>query len=308
MMTFCKKSAHHFLGSSNTNDNGTVDLPSFLQHHHQNTTSGGQKPPDVIEETPHFSNLLGTSANLATGTKRDPGGIGFIDDVGGSVDGLMSCTESLGFESSDERRVDNQIENLDVVEEMCWRREPMAGSRWRREHVKREAKQFPPPLSSFNQDGKPTFFLRPLRKDGKLELQEVKIGRPEILRASRQDGRLRLHLIKNEDEDFEEEYEQEEEEEEEVDVEERAVQEEENMQEIQENVQEMEEGQIGEEEEEVEEKVEERAEGWQIPASPGGGGDGFLRCHEQVSHHQNHRRRHHGHHLDVWRQHCVTIR
>lgn len=205
MMTFCKKSAHHFLGSSNTNDNGTVDLPSFLQQHHQNTTSGGQKPPDVIEETPHFSNLLGTSANLATGTKRDPGGIGFIDDVGGSVDGLMSCTESLGFESSDERRVDNQIENLDVIEEMCWRREPMAGSRWRREHVKREAKQFPPPLSSFNQDGKPTFFLRPLRKDGKLELQEVKIGRPEILRASRQDGRLRLHLIMNEDEDFEKE-------------------------------------------------------------------------------------------------------
>lgn len=311
MITFCKKSVHNFLGSSNANDNGTVDLPPFLHHHHQNTTSDGQQPPDAIEKTPppHFSNLFGAGTTLAARAKRDPGGMGFMDDVGGStVDGLMSCTESLGFESSDERRVDDQIENLDVIEELCSRRESMAGSRWKREHAKREASQFPPPLSSLNQDGKPTFFLRPVRKDGKLELQEVKIGRQEILRASREGGRLRLHLIRNEDEDFEEDYEEEEEEEE---LEDRAVQEEENMQEFQENVQEMEEAQIGEEE--VEEMVEERAEGWQIPANPGGGGEGFLRCHEQVSHHQNHHHcchGRHGHHhdLNVWRQHCVTIR
>ncbi|KAL3516157.1 hypothetical protein ACH5RR_023059 [Cinchona calisaya] len=159
------------------------------------------------------------------------GGIGFVDAVGGSVDGLMSCTESLGFESSDGRRIDDQIENLDVIEELRSRKETTVGSRWKRERVKKERQNFPPPLSSLYENGKPTFSLRLLRKDGKIELQEEKIDRPEIFRARRKNGRLRLDLIKNEDEDIEEE----------------------NIQEIQEEMV---------EKRTEEEEVEERVEGW----------------------------------------------
>ncbi|KAI9092511.1 hypothetical protein K1719_027639 [Acacia pycnantha] len=78
--------------------------------------------------------------------------------------------------------------------------------------VKKEARSFPPPFSSLNLNGQPSFFLRPVRKDGTLTLTEVIIHRPEILWAWRHehDGRLILHLIS--EDDFEEDNGEEEEE------------------------------------------------------------------------------------------------
>lgn len=204
--------------------------------------------------------------------KRDPGGVGFLDDVGGSVNGLMSCTESLGFESSDERRVDDKI-GSNINDGM--RAAAMAARS--RKVEKRKVRKFPPPLSSLSNDGKPTFFLRPVRKDGRLELTEVKIHRSEILRASRQDGRLILHLVQDETEDYDDA---------------------DNNNCIVDDVVEDE----NEEDDSNEEKEEERLEGWQFPASSGGGGEGFRRCHEAVVGHNHH------HNLHGWGQHCVTIR
>ncbi|PQQ11508.1 uncharacterized protein Pyn_34662 [Prunus yedoensis var. nudiflora] len=234
-------------------------------------------------------------------TKKDyAGGFGFIDDIGGSVDGLMSCTESLGFESSDERRVDDhqiietishhhQNEYEDPVEEdACLRmmRQSMRRvSKWKRTGEKREeAKKFPPPLSSLNQNGQPRYYLRPVRKDGRLELTEVRIYRPEILRAYRQDGRLRLHIVTHEPDLQEEEEEEVEGIQEENEEEEEVIDEKESII----NVKEAE-----EEEEEEERKL-------------AVGGEGFRRCQNLVSggHH------HHRGNLAVWsqRQHCVTTR
>lgn len=296
-MTFCQKNVHSsFLAFPNATGNGTVDLDTLFHCPNNSYLKSILFPPP-----------LSTGDSMMTATKRDPGGIGFIDDIGGSVDGLMSCTESLGFESSDERRVDDQIEGLNFEMGDSRRESSFGGnSKWKREHVRREVKKFPPPLSSLDQNGKPTFFLRPVRKDGRLELQEVKISRPEILFASREDGRLRLHLISSEeDEDCGEQIDEEKGEEAGL------------IQEMDEDAQEMieteleEESMIGEYIEE--EGLEERVEEWQIPVSPGSG-EGFGRCHEMVSHHQNHRpnRLHHHHHhhhgLHVWRQHCLTIR
>lgn len=234
-------------------------------------------------------------------TKKDyAGGFGFIDDIGGGVDGLMSCTESLGFESSDERRVDDhqiietighhhQNEYEDPVEEdACLRmmRQSMRRvSKWKRTGKKREeAKKFPPPLSSLNQNGQPRYYLRPVRKDGRLELTEVRIYRPEILRAYRQDGRLRLHLVTHEPD----------------------LQEEEEQQQQLEGIQEENE----EEEEVIDEKesiinvkeVEEEEEERKLAV----GGEGFRRCQNLVSGGYHHHRGN----LAVWsqRQHCVTTR
>ena len=64
--------------------------------------------------------------------------------------------------------------------------------------------------------------LRQIRSNGRLEIARVLISRPEILCASRENGRLRLHLVVDDDEceleeDEEEKEEVENEEEEEAD-------------------------------------------------------------------------------------------
>ncbi|CAB4285253.1 unnamed protein product [Prunus armeniaca] len=233
--------------------------------------------------------------------KKDyAGGFGFIDDIGGGVDGLMSCTESLGFESSDERRVDDhqiietighhhQNEDDDPVEEdACLRmmRQSMRRvSKWKRTGEKREeAKKFPPPLSSLNQNGQPRYYLRPVRKDGRLELTEVRIYRPEILRAYRQDGRLRLHLVTHE-----------------PDLQEEEEQQQQQLEGIQEENEE-EEDVIDEKESIINVKEAEEEEERKLAV----GGEGFRRCQNLVSggHH------HHRGNFGVWsqRQHCVTTR
>ncbi|KAF5203803.1 Faf-like [Thalictrum thalictroides] len=64
----------------------------------------------------------------------------------------------------------------------------------RSEQVKN--KIFPPPISSLNQNnGHRKFYLKSERENGRLQITVKKINRPEILRASRQDGRLTLHLM-----------------------------------------------------------------------------------------------------------------
>lgn len=136
---------------------------------------------------------------------KDPGGIGFIDDISGGVDGLISCTESIGLESCEERRIlvdddDDDDHHYQQMVEFCEGEK----DRWRKKRSnekmrieRNNSKLFPPPLSSLNENGQPCFYLRPVRKDGRLELTEVKIQRPEILHAVRENGRLRLHLLRS---------------------------------------------------------------------------------------------------------------
>ncbi|GAU11560.1 hypothetical protein TSUD_345510 [Trifolium subterraneum] len=183
--------------------------------------------------------------------------------VSGDVDGLMSCTESLGFESSDERRVnDDDDVNCDENEnDEIWRRKMMMKKAESRGNLMRS---FPPPLTSLNRNGKPSFYLRPVRKDGRLELTEVRIHRPDILHASRHDGRLTLHLIPDPDQEDEDE-ENEEEEEEETDE---------------------------QEEELVNDDDEEEEEDRGIPMVVGNSNEGLKRCHEMVN-------RVHGNHLQM---------
>ncbi|XP_045796544.1 protein FANTASTIC FOUR 1-like [Trifolium pratense] len=164
------------------------------------------------------------------------------------------CTESLGFESCDERRInddDGMNVNCDENEnDEIWRRKMMMKKAESRGNWMRS---FPPPLTSLNRNGKPSFYLRPVRKDGRLELTEVRIHRPDILHASRHDGRLTLHLIP--DPDQEEEDDEEDEQQEEL------------------------------EEEEEEEEEENRG----IRMVVGNSNEGLKRCHEMVNRvHGNH--------------------
>ncbi|KAK4746163.1 hypothetical protein SAY87_012475 [Trapa incisa] len=208
-------------------------------------------------------------------TRKEPSGFGLMDDIGGGVvDGLMSCTESLGFESSGDLWSDQWYPDRPA--------KPVERTRWREESERRREKKFPPPISSLNHKGQRSFFLRPVRTEGRLELTEVRIDRPsEILRASREDGRLKLDLIVDEDMEVEEQ---------EQEKEEEAIEGGDG-----ENEDDLEEGQTPEERHEVGE--------WMIAMSS----EGFGRCHEAVNHRHNHH--HHRHNLqDVWRQPCVPTR
>ncbi|KAF5952220.1 hypothetical protein HYC85_010164 [Camellia sinensis] len=295
MINFCVKSVHSLLNFANTkdNNNGTV-VETPPRRHCQNLASlvaGGlsfvtlsadniHRPSNVVESSAVKSSLPPPSSSTATTAAAVK--IGFLDEVRGSVDGLMLCTESLGFESSDEWRVDDKIENIsdDVVNSMTT---TTIRAKRKRMGWRSEVKNFPPPLSSLNQNGKPIFYLRPVRRDGRLELMEVKIERLEVLHASREDGRLRLHLIRD------------------VDVEEEEqVQEEEKIEEVIEEEGQVEEEEIEETIEEEEEEEEEMSGKWVFPVKSGGG-DGFQRCHELVHHHRHH------HNLHGWSQHSVTI-
>lgn len=317
MMSFCKKSAHSFLGLAASSMDDPVFLPppsdptsfssSFYRCHHHDAIAavGGLGFIAISEEVHRPAHVLESSAVVKAGPpKRDPGGIGFIDEVGGGVDGLMSCTESLGFESSDERRVDDEMKTC--YDDAAWgwtSSKPLMlkSSRWRDAGgQRREARRFPPPLPSLNHNGQPSFFLRPVRKDGRLEITKVRIDRPEILRASRQDGRLTLHLIKEEEEEGVKKEEEEEEEEE-------TPPQEDIQQELEKEEEEEEDAMEDEEEEDEEEYKEEVVEDWRLTAAVGNssGGEGLRRCHELVQQHQQQQQHYH---LHGWCQPCVTSR
>ncbi|XP_059651052.1 uncharacterized protein LOC132298678 [Cornus florida] len=262
MMSFCKKSVHSLLYFTNFMANGAVlESPTNLQN--IPSPAGGlsfitlfDDLRQPIESAGLKSPPSSPTTTAPAATKRNSVKVGFLDDVSG-IDG-GSCTERLGFESSDESFVDDEIENV-FKEELGSK--PSFPRKSRLGRTEKVCKSFPPPLPSLEYcNGRPTFVLRPTRKDGRLELNVVKIERPEIFRASRQDGRLRLSVVVDEDSDAEEneaEYET---------------------------------------KEDKEEVVEERGGGSRWPFSrTNGGGDGFSRCHVAVSHHHNH-----PHSLQVW--------
>lgn len=109
---------------------------------------------------------------------------------GGERKDVKKFPPPLSSESFDARTVDDH-----QMEEMTDR--PSSKARWTKDYHhggggdSKKVKKFPPPLSTFNRNGRPSFYLRSVRSDGRLELTEVKIDRPEILRASRDDGQLR---------------------------------------------------------------------------------------------------------------------
>ncbi|KAJ4954304.1 hypothetical protein NE237_011087 [Protea cynaroides] len=195
MMSFCKKKVHSFLSLSNSTSTDTSESPSHHYHHCSPIpfiygcfcviARDTQKPSNVLE-----SDAIKTISS-STACKKDS--ITFLDNVGNGLN--ASCTESLGFESSD-----YPMEESLEEEELRRSKSTAVQSMWKTSvaKVRKQKTNFPPPLPSLNQNGQPSFYLKPLRRNGRLELTEVRIERPDIFKAVRQDGRLRLQLIRSE--------------------------------------------------------------------------------------------------------------
>lgn len=111
-----------------------------------------------------------------------------------SSEGFWTCTESLGFESSDERGGGEGGDQHVVVgekrdEAACEGRPPL------RRKKRPTDVMFPPPLPGLDWSGRSKTVLRAERGDGRLRLTEFKVGRPDTLHACREGGRLKLHLV-----------------------------------------------------------------------------------------------------------------
>ncbi|KAG1326355.1 putative protein FANTASTIC FOUR 3 [Cocos nucifera] len=143
--------------------------------------------------------------------KPDPGARGLHECC--YDDGLGLCTESLGSESCcDGSLITAEEAAVELEESSSGADEAEAGRRSRRgrSRGRREERVFPPPLSwVVGNGGRRSIYLVPERNDGRLVIKLKTFDRPEIFAATRQNGRLLLHLIEPETEEEEEEGEKE---------------------------------------------------------------------------------------------------
>lgn len=63
---------------------------------------------------------------------------------------------------------------------------------------------FPPPIPYIGQTGKPSVSYQSYRQNGRFVLKEVRTPTQECLKASREDGRLRLSFVQPDEDDEEE--------------------------------------------------------------------------------------------------------
>ncbi|KAF9607130.1 hypothetical protein IFM89_032352 [Coptis chinensis] len=153
-------------------------------------TTDHQKPTNILEA----ASIKPPTNTTSPTAKKDSSMLDEISSATGLVDGLSSCTESLGFESSE------QME--DSILETSTRSKTLVKPVEDRVRCRDLVSKFPPPLSSMrvNNGHYSTSFLKPVREHGRLVLTQVTIKRPEIFNASRGNGRLRLQLINQESE------------------------------------------------------------------------------------------------------------
>ncbi|CAH8362411.1 unnamed protein product [Eruca vesicaria subsp. sativa] len=127
------------------------------------------------------------------------------EKASGENSSLQLCTEGLGSESYydlEDGKVNsngNGEEDGDdhEIEVMKGKGSDEECGPWRKER-----REYPPAMTRMS--------FKTYREEGRLVLEEVRVPKREFLRASREDGRLRLKLVQPEDEDEDEDKDQEE--------------------------------------------------------------------------------------------------
>ncbi|XP_020585292.1 uncharacterized protein LOC110027966 [Phalaenopsis equestris] len=64
---------------------------------------------------------------------------------------------------------------------------------------------FPPPISTIGSGGKPRVYFKSIRKDGRFVLREIRIPKQRLLQTRREDGRLKMRVLRPREEEEEEE-------------------------------------------------------------------------------------------------------
>ncbi|KAA0035517.1 protein FAF-like [Cucumis melo var. makuwa] len=116
---------------------------------------------------------------------------------------LQLCTEGLGYESLDD------VEDLKgVMDEKEWPKEDEEERTLKKQIQYPNLKpgminrtksanmeDFPPPISCMGKSGKPWVGFKSYRYGGRFILKEVRVPTHEFLHASRENGRLKLHIL-----------------------------------------------------------------------------------------------------------------
>ncbi|CAN6442205.1 unnamed protein product [Victoria cruziana] len=190
-------------GGGDGGDRGPTPLPCQVHHRGKDAfpaSSGltvvaeeAHKPRNVLESVALKPAAALPSRPSSAASRMTLASRVVCHDEEGS--GRHNCTEGLGFESSDESEAASGDGSSEVADaggqaylEKRERRKMLSRMRWREE--------LPPPLPWLSAEGRPRFFLRQERRDGRMLLTEMRAGpRREIFVAERRDGRLMLHLV-----------------------------------------------------------------------------------------------------------------
>ncbi|KAI5666742.1 hypothetical protein M9H77_16595 [Catharanthus roseus] len=125
---------------------------------------------------------------------------------------LSLCTESLGFESSDDVEDLRNETSFDFQNQeektQSFSKHLQSENSWKESKRSKSKGSFPPPISCIGRTGKPWVCFKSYRQDGRFILQEIRIPTQEFLHACREDGRLRLQFIQSDDEILQEDEEE----------------------------------------------------------------------------------------------------
>ncbi|XP_077232105.1 uncharacterized protein LOC143866516 [Tasmannia lanceolata] len=190
-----------------------------------------QNPPSKVEnldiknskeKNPSLDFLFGTSKNQYTACSKNSDCFSSKNS-----ESLQLCTEGLGFESSGEvedskNKSGDDWDNheKEILEKYGALKLPLENQHGGSRNVfysagggsyKRSSTNgsFPPPISCIGRSGKPWVYFRSYRHDGRFVLKEIRIPTQELLHASREDGRLKLHFVQPDAEIAEEKKEEE---------------------------------------------------------------------------------------------------
>lgn len=115
-----------------------------------------------------------------------------------STDSLQLCTEGLGSESFDGVQ-DSMKGSNDDDWSGSWMMDRQSRC-YLEVKARSNGKRFLPPISTLGKSGKPWMYFKSYRNDGRFVLREMRIPTQELFHASREDGRLKLQLVHQEDE------------------------------------------------------------------------------------------------------------
>ncbi|XP_027938136.1 uncharacterized protein LOC114192574, partial [Vigna unguiculata] len=161
---------------------------------------------------------------------------------------------------------------------------------WSRTKLAEDRGNFPPPISSLNGLGQPKFIFVPIRENGRMQLKKIRIRRPKILHATREDGRLRLFLVRDDNAEDDIEEMEEEEKQELVDDDDDGVKEAKEEQFIVESIKEYEEGKEEVQETSIYDPKDICIEGLQLPSHS------FMKYYEILNHFEHHHNAFGSHH------------
>ncbi|CAL5353862.1 unnamed protein product [Camellia sinensis] len=135
-------------------------------------------------------------------TAGDITAIGTEVDSRSSVERFATMTESIGFESLNERAKCGELKEESSPTTTT---ELMARARSRETMRRVRLRNFPPFLSILNRNGRLRFNLSKVREDGRLQIIQVRNDWPEFVRSSPRAGQLLIIDAHHQEEDEEDE-------------------------------------------------------------------------------------------------------